>query len=72
MRNRISHKFSYYPQSYDGAYSCVGCGRCVISCPVSLDIRRVVADAANGAPGVTGEAAPSAKVKSAEKSSGKE
>lgn len=41
MRNRISHKFSYYPQSYDGAYSCVGCGRCVISCPVSLDIRRV-------------------------------
>ena len=42
------------------------------SAVMSLDIRRVVADAANGAPGVTGEAAPSAKVKSAEKSSGKE
>lgn len=42
MRNRISHKFSYYPQSYDGEYSCVGCGRCVVSCPISLDIRQVV------------------------------
>lgn len=48
MRNRISHKFSYYPQTYDGAYSCVGCGRCVVSCPVSLDIRQVVRRAVEG------------------------
>lgn len=77
MRNRISHKFSYYPQSYDGVYSCVGCGRCVVSCPVSLDIRQVVADAVKGAPGVGGETAPApaakpAKTKSSKKSSGKE
>ena len=78
MRNRISHKFSYYPQSYDGAYSCVGCGRCVASCPVSLDIRRVVADAVNGAPDASGTAPASApadagaKAKSVKKSSGKE
>lgn len=50
MRNRISHKFSYYPQAYGGAYSCVGCGRCVVSCPVSLDIRHMVEAAVNGAP----------------------
>ncbi len=72
MRNRISHKFSYYPQSYDGAYSCVGCGRCVASCPVSLDIRRVVTDAVGRAPGVTGKVVPSVRAKSAKKSSGKE
>lgn len=75
MRNRISHKFSYYPRSYDGVYSCVGCGRCVVSCPVSLDIRQVVTDAVNGAPDVSGETAPTAKAakaKSSKKSSGKE
>lgn len=81
MRNRISHKFSYYPQSYGGAYSCVGCGRCVASCPVSLDIRRVVAEAVGGAvsPADTVGAAPAEapadagkKAKSAKKSSGKE
>jgi ferredoxin len=49
MRNRVSHKFSYYPQAHDGEYSCCGCGRCVIGCPVSLDIRRLVRAAAEGA-----------------------
>lgn len=58
MRNRISHKFSYYPQSYDGEYSCVGCGRCVVSCPISLDIRQVVKHAVEGAPEAVAEAAP--------------
>ncbi len=57
MRNRISHKFSYYPASYQGVYSCCGCGRCVVSCPVSLDIRHVVKVAAEGA---TLQAAPKA------------
>ena len=65
MRNRVSHKFSYYPQSYEGAYSCVGCGRCVVSCPVSLDIRHMVKAAVDGA--ADGEAAGSAT-----KTSGKE
>ena len=55
MRNRISHKFSYYPQSYDGEYSCVGC---VVSCPISLDIRQVVKHAVEGAPEAVAEAAP--------------
>ena len=48
MRNRISHKFSFYPERYDGFFSCVGCGRCVVSCPVSLDIRHMVKAAVDG------------------------
>lgn len=63
MRNRISHKFSYYPQSYDGEYSCVGCGRCVVSCPISLDIRQVVKHAVEGAPDVAPEAAPAPAIR---------
>jgi formate hydrogenlyase subunit 6/NADH:ubiquinone oxidoreductase subunit I len=42
MRNRVLHKFSYYPTVWNGAFSCSGCGRCIISCPVQLDIRRIV------------------------------
>lgn len=41
-RNRIGHKFSYFPDTYNGMISCCGCGRCIRSCPVSIDIRRVV------------------------------
>lgn len=41
-RNRIGHKFSYFPEKYDGMIACCGCGRCIRSCPVSIDIRRVV------------------------------
>lgn len=41
-RNRIGHKFSYYPEAHDGALACVGCGRCIQSCPVSMDVRDVV------------------------------
>jgi ferredoxin len=61
MRNRVSHKFSFYPERYQGFYSCVGCGRCVVSCPVSLDIRHMVTAAVDGA-------APVAKEKTAEAS----
>lgn len=58
MRNRISHKFSYYPNSYNGVFSCCGCGRCISSCPVSLDIRHIVREAVLSAPAVS-PAAPS-------------
>ncbi|MDQ7794857.1 MAG: 4Fe-4S dicluster domain-containing protein [bacterium] len=42
MRQRIMHKFSYYPQR-QGRPACVGCGRCVEVCPVNLDLRSVLA-----------------------------
>jgi ferredoxin len=41
MRQRIMHKFHYYPKNYVGL-ACVGCGRCVRECPVNLDIREIL------------------------------
>jgi sulfhydrogenase subunit beta (sulfur reductase) len=41
MRQRIMHKFNYFPKNY-GENFCVGCGRCVQECPVNFDIREVV------------------------------
>ncbi|MHA1379167.1 MAG: 4Fe-4S dicluster domain-containing protein [Candidatus Helarchaeota archaeon] len=38
MRQRIMHKFSYYPDTI-GELGCVGCGRCIRACPVNQDIR---------------------------------
>jgi len=40
-RQRIMHKFDYLPRNV-GLFGCVGCGRCVQSCPVQLDIRAVL------------------------------
>ena len=47
MRNRVGHKFSYYPELHGGRFSCVGCGRCIKSCPSMVDIRQIVVDAIN-------------------------
>ena len=41
-RNRVGHKFSYIPEKYEGLIGCCGCGRCIRSCPSSIDIRGVV------------------------------
>lgn len=40
-RQRISHKFCYYPENYD-LVGCVGCGRCIIACPVNNDTRKII------------------------------
>ena len=37
-RQRIMHKFSYYVDRF-GTRSCVGCGRCIRSCPVQMDLK---------------------------------
>jgi len=37
-RQRMMHKFLYYPERF-GSRLCTGCGRCVRSCPVQMDIR---------------------------------
>ncbi|MFX1388935.1 MAG: 4Fe-4S dicluster domain-containing protein [Promethearchaeota archaeon] len=40
-RNRIMHKFSYYPTNYD-LLGCVGCGRCIYVCPANNDLRVIL------------------------------
>ena len=47
MRQRVLHKFKYFADSY-GEPSCVGCGRCIVSCPVNLDIRAVINNLVGG------------------------
>jgi ferredoxin len=41
-RQRLLHKFSYYPARASGQWMCVGCGRCVEMCPVGIDIHEAV------------------------------
>jgi ferredoxin len=43
LKNRVGHKFSYYPQKYRGIIACCGCGRCIRFCPASVDISEIVA-----------------------------
>jgi sulfhydrogenase subunit beta (sulfur reductase) len=45
LRNRFFCKLYYVPQGY-GSDGCVGCGRCVESCPVNIDIVEVMRDLA--------------------------
>jgi ferredoxin len=40
-RQRIMHKFRYAIESFDRLF-CVGCGRCIRSCPVGMDLRTVL------------------------------
>lgn len=42
MRQRFQHKLSYMPENL-GMIGCVGCGRCLVYCPVNVDIREVIA-----------------------------
>jgi sulfhydrogenase subunit beta (sulfur reductase) len=40
-RQRIMHKFNYFPKNFD-RIACVGCGRCILYCPVNFDIRQTI------------------------------
>ncbi len=40
-RQRFMHKLKYFLDKYDDGIMCVGCGRCVRSCPVNIDIRSI-------------------------------
>ncbi len=42
FRQRFMHKLVYYPENNDGMFSCVGCGRCLSRCPISMNIVKVM------------------------------
>ena len=42
FRQRFMHKLAYFPANNGGMFSCVGCGRCVDSCPSQLNIVKVI------------------------------
>lgn len=42
FRQRFMHKLVYFPTDNDGTFGCVGCGRCVAKCPVSMNITKVI------------------------------
>jgi sulfhydrogenase subunit beta (sulfur reductase) len=46
-RQRVLHKFYYFHDNW-GENLCVGCGRCVVACPVNVDIREAVTLVAAG------------------------
>ena len=41
-RQRVLHKYKYVPNNFGGYVSCTGCGRCIRSCPVGMNIRNIV------------------------------
>lgn len=43
-RQRVFHKFDYFKKNF-GENLCVGCGRCIRSCPVKIDISEVIKNA---------------------------
>ena len=42
FRQRFMHKLVYYPSNNNGEFGCVGCGRCLASCPISMNIVKVM------------------------------
>ena len=42
FRQRFMHKLVYFPDNNDGEFGCVGCGRCLSRCPISMNIIKVI------------------------------
>ena len=42
FRQRFMHKLVYYPENNGGIFGCVGCGRCLAKCPISMNIVKVM------------------------------
>ena len=42
FRQRFMHKLVYFPDNNDGLFGCVGCGRCLQRCPISMNIVKVM------------------------------
>ncbi len=42
FRQRFMHKLVYFPMNNEGITGCVGCGRCLSKCPISMNIVKVL------------------------------
>ena len=42
FRQRFMHKLVYFPENNEGIFGCVGCGRCLSRCPISMNIVKVM------------------------------
>lgn len=42
FRQRFMHKLVYFPANNNGEFGCVGCGRCLAKCPISMNIVKVM------------------------------
>ncbi len=42
FRQRFMHKLVYFPENNEGIFGCVGCGRCLGACPISMNIVKVM------------------------------
>lgn len=42
FRQRFMHKLVYFPANNNGEFGCVGCGRCLTKCPISMNIVKVM------------------------------
>ncbi len=42
FRQRFMHKLVYFPANNSGEFGCVGCGRCLSKCPISMNIVKVM------------------------------
>ncbi len=49
FRQRFMHKLVYFPSNNEGIYGCVGCGRCLAQCPISMNIVKVAKTLGEGA-----------------------
>lgn len=57
LRNRIGHKFGYFPALHCASPACCGCGRCIRNCPAGVDIREILLEAIGHAKGLDREVA---------------
>lgn len=47
FRQRFMHKLVYFPSNNEGEFGCVGCGRCLASCPIHMNIVKVMKKLSN-------------------------